>query len=75
MELLALAFYASYLTLAVFVALELQVRVVEEPYLLRTQGPEYASYALRVGRFLPGAGRLRTRCEITGRRGAVAASR
>lgn len=40
-------------------ALELQVRVVEEPYLLRIHGEAYADYAGRVGRFLPGVGRLR----------------
>lgn len=40
------------------VALELQVRVVEEPYLLRIHGTEFARYATRVGRFLPGVGRL-----------------
>jgi protein-S-isoprenylcysteine O-methyltransferase Ste14 len=40
------------------VALELQVRVVEEPYLLRTHGETYAAYARRVGRFVPGVGRL-----------------
>jgi protein-S-isoprenylcysteine O-methyltransferase Ste14 len=40
------------------VALELQVRVVEEPYLLRTHGARYADYARRVGRFAPGVGRL-----------------
>jgi len=40
------------------VALELQVRVVEEPYLLRTHGSEYREYAARVGRFVPGLGRL-----------------
>jgi protein-S-isoprenylcysteine O-methyltransferase Ste14 len=39
--------------------LELQVRVVEEPYLERTHGSEYGRYASRVGRFLPGVGRLR----------------
>jgi protein-S-isoprenylcysteine O-methyltransferase Ste14 len=39
-------------------ALELQVRVVEEPYLLQVHGSAYASYAARVGRFLPGVGRL-----------------
>lgn len=43
---------------ALFIALELQVRVVEEPYLLRTHGERYAHYAQRVGRFVPGAGRL-----------------
>jgi protein-S-isoprenylcysteine O-methyltransferase Ste14 len=45
---------------ALFVALELQVRVVEEPYLLRMHGADYSSYATRVGRFLPGFGRLRS---------------
>jgi protein-S-isoprenylcysteine O-methyltransferase Ste14 len=39
-------------------ALESQVRVVEEPHLLRAHGGEYADYAARVGRFLPGVGRL-----------------
>ncbi len=45
--------------IALAVALELQTRVVEEPYLLRTHGDSYAQYAARVGRFLPGIGRLR----------------
>jgi protein-S-isoprenylcysteine O-methyltransferase Ste14 len=40
------------------VALELQVRRVEEPYLLRTHGAAYADYAARVGRFVPGVGLL-----------------
>jgi protein-S-isoprenylcysteine O-methyltransferase Ste14 len=39
-------------------SLELQTRVVEEPHLLRTHGEEYATYAARVGRFVPGLGRL-----------------
>jgi len=39
-------------------ALELQVRVVEEPYLLRAHGASYAQYAARVGRFVPGVGLL-----------------
>lgn len=38
--------------------LELQVRLVEEPHLLRTQGVPYRAWASRVGRFLPGVGRL-----------------
>ena len=45
---------------AVFVisaGLELQVRSVEEPYLIRTHGDRYRAYAARVGRFLPGVGR------------------
>jgi len=40
------------------VALELQVRAVEEPYLLRAHGEEFAAYAARVGRFVPGLGLL-----------------
>lgn len=39
-------------------ALELQVRVVEEPYLLRAHGGAYAEYGARVGRFVPGIGLL-----------------
>jgi protein-S-isoprenylcysteine O-methyltransferase Ste14 len=38
--------------------LEIQVRRVEEPYLLRTHGDSYRTYARRVGRFIPGIGRL-----------------
>ncbi|HYG96063.1 MAG TPA: isoprenylcysteine carboxylmethyltransferase family protein, partial [Solirubrobacterales bacterium] len=41
------------------VALELQVRVVEEPYLLQVHGRDYAEYSAGVGRFIPGIGRLR----------------
>ncbi|MCD0449149.1 isoprenylcysteine carboxylmethyltransferase family protein [Actinocorallia sp. API 0066] len=40
------------------VSIHLQVRAVEEPYLLRTHGPAYTTYASRVGRFLPSLGRL-----------------
>jgi len=42
------------------VALEIQTRRVEEPYLLATHGKTYARYAARVGRFFPGVGRLRS---------------
>jgi protein-S-isoprenylcysteine O-methyltransferase Ste14 len=38
--------------------LELQVRFVEEPHLVRTHGDEYRTYASRVGRFVPRIGRL-----------------
>lgn len=41
-----------------WLALELQVRRVEEPYLLRTHGAPYLDWACRTGRFLPGVGRL-----------------
>lgn len=40
-------------------AVELQVRYVEEPYLYAAHGEAYAHYAARVGRFLPGLGRLK----------------
>jgi protein-S-isoprenylcysteine O-methyltransferase Ste14 len=39
-------------------AFEVQVRLVEEPYLLRTHGYSYREWAARVGRFVPGVGRL-----------------
>jgi protein-S-isoprenylcysteine O-methyltransferase Ste14 len=38
--------------------LDLHVRLIEEPYLAETHGSSYASYAARVGRFVPGVGRL-----------------
>lgn len=39
-------------------ALEVQVRRVEEPHLLRVHGEDYRAWAERTGRFLPGIGRL-----------------
>ena len=42
--------------IAIAVALEIQVRAVEEPYLLRTHGDAYRGYAARVGRFVPRIG-------------------
>lgn len=38
------------------VAVEIQVRVVEEPYLARVHGQAFAAYTARTGRFLPGVG-------------------
>lgn len=46
---------ASFVSLVI--AVELQVRFVEEPYLLRTHGEPYVRYCQRVGRFVPGVGR------------------
>jgi protein-S-isoprenylcysteine O-methyltransferase Ste14 len=43
----------------VFLALELQVRVLEEPHLLRVHGEAWIAYASAVGRFVPGMGRLK----------------
>lgn len=40
------------------VALEIQVRLVEEPYLVGAHGAQYETYARRTGRFVPGLGRL-----------------
>ena len=40
------------------VAVELQVRLIEEPYLLQVHGPAYRDYAATTGRFVPGVGRL-----------------
>jgi protein-S-isoprenylcysteine O-methyltransferase Ste14 len=50
---LAIAAFATLL-----VGLELQVRLVEEPYLRRVHGDAYADYAARVGRFVPRLGLL-----------------
>ena len=44
--------------ISLVIALEIQVRLVEEPYLLRVHGQAYRDYASRTGRFVPGLGRL-----------------
>lgn len=44
-------------TAVLIASIQVQVRAVEEPYLLRTHGAAYAAYIARVGRFLPGIGR------------------
>jgi protein-S-isoprenylcysteine O-methyltransferase Ste14 len=40
-------------------AVEIQVRLVEEPYLILAHGAEYLAYAAKTGRLLPLLGRLR----------------
>lgn len=45
--------------LLLVLVIELQVRFVEEPYLMRVHSEDYARYASRVGRFVPGLGRLK----------------
>ncbi|WP_459712323.1 methyltransferase family protein [Actinophytocola sp. KF-1] len=51
---------------ALVAAVELQVRVVEEPHLIRVHGEAYLAYARRVGRLVPGVGRLRTASATVG---------
>jgi protein-S-isoprenylcysteine O-methyltransferase Ste14 len=46
--------------LGLAVALQLQVRGVEEPYLARQHGHAWSAYSSRVGRFLPGIGTVST---------------
>jgi protein-S-isoprenylcysteine O-methyltransferase Ste14 len=48
---------AGFLLLAL--TIEVQVRVVEEPYLAVTHGAAYRDYFAAVGRFPPGIGRRR----------------
>jgi protein-S-isoprenylcysteine O-methyltransferase Ste14 len=43
----------------VLISIELQVRLVEEPYLLEKHSESYREYAATVGRFAPGVGLLR----------------
>ncbi|MEY9213263.1 isoprenylcysteine carboxylmethyltransferase family protein [Thermobifida halotolerans] len=59
-QVLAVPSVLSAVALLVFAAaVQVQVRAVEEPYLLRTHGAAYRDYAARTGRFLPLLGRLR----------------
>ncbi|MEV6810874.1 isoprenylcysteine carboxylmethyltransferase family protein [Micromonospora sp. NPDC051296] len=43
-------------TIVLIASVQMQVRVVEEPYLDRVHGAAYAAYTARVGRFVPGIG-------------------
>lgn len=45
------------------VAIQIQVRTVEEPHLERRHGAAYQRYTARTGRFVPGLGRLRVTTE------------
>jgi protein-S-isoprenylcysteine O-methyltransferase Ste14 len=49
---------------ALVTAVELQVRLIEEPYLLATHGGDYQRYAARTGRFVLGIGRLQPTTEM-----------
>jgi protein-S-isoprenylcysteine O-methyltransferase Ste14 len=46
-------------TILLVAGIAIQVRLIEEPYLRGAHGDAYAAYAGRVGRFVPGVGRLR----------------
>lgn len=48
---------AAAMVVLVLASLEIQVRTVEEPYLLATHGAAYREYAARTGRFVPLLGR------------------
>ncbi|MFF2082650.1 methyltransferase family protein [Nocardia sp. NPDC058176] len=50
---LALTAFALLLT-----TIHLQIRIVEEPYLTHTHGPDYRTYLATTGRFLPGIGQV-----------------
>ena len=50
---------AVLMLVAIVVSIQVQVRLVEEPYLTEIHGDTYRRYASRTGRFLPGIGRLR----------------
>ena len=56
--------------LTALTGLELQVRLVEEPYLMSIHREAYARYAARVGRFLPFIGRM-DRADSVGSVGAA----
>jgi protein-S-isoprenylcysteine O-methyltransferase Ste14 len=56
--LVALNIIAVFAVAASLAGAELQVRRVEEPYLIRVHGERYLSYARRVGRFVPRVGRI-----------------
>jgi protein-S-isoprenylcysteine O-methyltransferase Ste14 len=50
---------ASLAAVAILVlAIEIQVRAVEEPHLLQAHGEAYRGWARTTGRFVPGVGRL-----------------
>jgi protein-S-isoprenylcysteine O-methyltransferase Ste14 len=50
---------AAAMLIAFVAALQVQVRLVEEPYLARVHGTAWERYAARTGRFLPWIGRQR----------------
>jgi protein-S-isoprenylcysteine O-methyltransferase Ste14 len=57
LALLVLNLLAAAMLVAFLAALQVQVRLVEEPYLHRVHGTAYERYSARTGRFLPWIGR------------------
>ena len=55
--LMAPSWISALALIALAVAVQMQVRSVEEPYLRAVHGDAYAAYCARAGRFLPGIGR------------------
>ena len=55
--------FALLMVVGIAAAEQIQVRLVEEPYLLRVHGDAWRRYAAVTGRFLPGIGRLRSPAE------------
>ncbi|WP_448620639.1 methyltransferase family protein [Geodermatophilus sp. URMC 65] len=60
LTLMVLTWLSAAALVCLVAAVEMQVRLIEEPYLLTTHGGSYASYAAVTGRFIPGVGRLTT---------------
>jgi protein-S-isoprenylcysteine O-methyltransferase Ste14 len=57
---LVLTFGVRSVIAALLMAIQIQVRLVEDPHLRRMHGSAYLSYAQTTGRYLPGLGKLRT---------------
>ncbi|MER6610859.1 isoprenylcysteine carboxylmethyltransferase family protein [Streptomyces sp. NPDC000927] len=56
---------------ALLAAAQLQVQVVEEPYLASVHGDDYAAYSAGTGRFLPAIGRRAVREKLEARLGLL----
>lgn len=62
LALLAPSWLALLTVVVLVVALQVQVRLVEEPYLRAVHGDAYRAYTARAGRFLPWIGRTSRPC-------------
>jgi protein-S-isoprenylcysteine O-methyltransferase Ste14 len=59
LTLMVLSWLSMAALVCLVIAIEAQVRLIEEPYLLATHGDTYRRYAADTGRFLPGIGTLK----------------